>query len=534
MKNKLWSSTASLTLIFLMLSACGDMGTTTESAEETTTAPQKFEENWESLANYEIPEWFADSKFGIFIHWGAYSVPAYGSEWYPRLMYMDEKVWSAQFKVGSEKPSHVYKHHIEKYGTLKDFGYKDFIPMFKGENFDAKNWIDLFKKAGARYVVPVAEHHDGFAMYDSKITRWNAVDMGPKQDILGELFKEGRKQGLHMGASSHFAFNWAFFNKRDHFDTVDPEYSDLYSKKGTDDKEPPSEEFKELWWSRTKDIIDNYQPDVLWMDFYLDQDDFKAYHPKLASYYYNKGIEWGKEVVLQDKNLYYEAFPEGTIVYDLERGKMAGINKLPWQTDTSLGKNSWGYVTNWESKEANTVVDDLIDIVSKNGCVLLNVGPKSDGTIPADQAETLLEIGDWLIVNGDAIYDTRCWKVFGEGPTESEEGYMSEKAKQDKFVAEDIRFTTKNGKLYAIALDWPSNGQLEIKSLGKKDEHCQWDAKSVRMLGNDEELQWSQSDKSLMIELPTEKPNDYAYAFEIDFGEFGEEATKNYISMKSE
>ena len=502
------------------------------SNEDAPNGNKKYEPTWESLAQYKVPEWYSDAKFGIFIHWGVYSVPAYKSEWYPRLMYMDTANFSATLKLMSEGPHEIYTYHKEKYGDQKDFGYKDFVPMFKAEKFDPAAWISLFKKAGAKYVIPVADHHDGFAMYASKTTRWNSKDMGPKRDVLGELFKEGRKQGLIMGASSHYAFNWSFFNKKDHFDTVDPAYADLYSSKGKDLNEPVSEEFKQQWWDRTVDVIDNYEPDILWFDFYWDSPEWKEYHPKLAAYYYNKGLERNIDVVIQDKNHKYQSFPEGTIVYDLERGKMAGIKDNTWQTDTSIGKNSWGHVNNWESKDANTLVDDLIDIVSKNGTLLLNVGPKADGTIPLDQEEILMEIGEWLDVNGEAIYGTRCWKTFGEGPTESQEGYFSETKKQDAFVPEDIRFTTKNGKLYAIVMDLPEDRSSTIKSLAFGSEYCNWDVVNVRMLGSEEKIEWKQSTKELTLNFPKELPCKFAYTFEIDFGKFSEDATRNYISMK--
>lgn len=518
---KLSISTFLLTfmVICFVLSSCESKITQKEG--EVT---QKFEANWDSIRdNYKIPSWFQDAKFGIFIHWGVYSVPAFGSEWYPRLMYMDTATFSAQFKPQGEGPNSVYEYHRKTWGDQKEFGYKDFVPMFKAEKFNAKEWIDLFKESGARYVVPVAEHHDGFAMYNSKFTKWNSVNKGPKRDVLAELFKEGRQQGLKMGASTHFAFNWAFFNKKEHFDTMDPAYADFYGKKGRNLKEPISEEFKKLWWNRTTDIIDNYQPDILWLDFYIDQPEFDAYHPKLAAHYYNKGVEWGKEVVLQDKNLYYTAFPEGTIVYDLERGKMKGIHKLPWQTDTSIGRNSWGHISNWESKDANSLIDDLIDIVSKKGCMLLNVGPKSDGTIPDDQAAILRDMGKWLSVNGAAIYESKVWKTFGEGPTESEDGYMSEKKKQDAFVVEDIRFTTNNGKLYAIVMDRPSDDHVIVHSLGKQSKYGQASVQGVKLLGSDATLKFEQDNKQLKIMLPDNFSGAYAFVFEIDFGE---DATK--------
>ena len=534
MKNKntknpsLWM----LLLIFLVFTTtCNDQEVESSKEVEEKAVLEKYETNWESIQSYEVPEWFKDAKLGIFIHWGPYAVPAYGSEWYPRLMYMDEKVWNANFEIQSDKPSDVYQHHIKTYGPLKDFGYKDFIPMFKGENFDAAEWITLFKKSGAKYVVPVAEHHDAFAMYDSKHTRWNAVNMGPKRDILGELFKVGKKEGLKMGASSHLAFNWAYYNKKPEFDNWDPQYNDLYGI-NKDKTDQMSDDWRKIWWNRTKDIIDQYQPDILWFDFYLDKEAFRPNHTELAAYYYNKGLEWEKEVVLQNKNFGgFEAYPPGTNVLDLERGKMSDIHKEPWQTDTSIGKNSWGYVTNWISKTPNTLIDDLIDIVSKNGCLLLNVGPKADGTIPEDQQKVLLEIGNWLNINGKAIYGSRPWKTYGEGPTAVAVGHHTEGKNKD-LTSEDFRFTTNGNKLYAIAMDWSDQGVMVIKNLAKGSKNCKWDIQEVSLLGHIGNLNWKHNDEGLTVELPNEKPCEHAFVFEIDFGKEAEEATRNYLSQK--
>ncbi|MEO9892722.1 alpha-L-fucosidase [Aurantibacter sp.] len=500
----------------LLILSCGSKTDKKTADVSTTDSVKLYEPNWESIKkNYKDPEWFNQKKFGIFIHWGAYAVPAHGSEWYPRRMYMDTATFTAQLKHQKDGPNETFLYHKKTYGDQKEFGYKDFIPMFKAEKFNPEEWISLFKKSGAKYVVPVADHHDGFAMYKSNTTRWNAVDMGPKRDVLGELFIEGRKQGMIMGASSHYAFNWSFYNKKNHFDTSDPQYSDLYSPKGQDLNEPVSEEFKEMWWARTKDLIDNYQPDILWFDFYLDIPDYADYRPKLAAYYYNKGIEWNKEVVLQDKNFSHEAFPEGTVIYDLERGKLPGIRKLPWQTDTSIGKNSWCYVTNWESKTANSLIDDLVDIVSKNGNLLLNVGPKADGTIPDDQQEILMQMGDWLAVNGEAIYDTKYWNIFGEGPTEVKKGHHSE-GQNKEFTGQDIRFTHKENKLYAIMMAWPKNGKVTIESLGKNSEFGKdLNVKSIRLLGNDVKITFDHLDNGLTVNNLGEKSGDFAHVLEI-------------------
>ena len=498
--------------ILLALQAC----TPGQSENQSSAAAAVYEPNWESIReNYKDPEWFNEQKFGIFIHWGVYSVPAFGSEWYPRRMYMDTATFSAQLKHQQDGPNFTYVHHQEKWGDQKDFGYKDFVPMFKAENYDPKEWIALFKRAGAKYVIPVADHHDGFAMYASNTTRWNAADMGPKRDVMGELFEAGREAGMIMGASSHFAFNWSFYNKKDHFDTVDPEYSDLYSGKGQDLHEPPSSAFKLRWWDRTVDLIDNYQPDILWFDFYLDIPDFAELRPRIAAYYYNKGLEWGKEVVINDKNFDHEAFPEGTVIYDLERGKLPGIRKLPWQTDTSIGKNSWCYVDGWDSKTANQLVDDLVDIVSKNGNLLLNVGPKADGTIPEDQQEILLQIGDWLSTNGEAIYGTTYWNTFGEGPTEVESGHHTEKQNKE-FSGQDIRFTRNDDKLYAIMMAWPESGSVTIKSLATDSQYAKdLDVMGVRLLGSDLDIAFERTSEGLEVSGLGSKSGDFAHVLEV-------------------
>ena len=302
--------------------------------DEAGAAEDRYEPNWESLSDYQVPEWFADAKFGIFIHWGPYSVPAFGSEWYPRRTYEKDTTRHASGRATGTNTA-VYDHHVATYGDPSEFGYKDFIPMFKAENFDADAWMDLFKEAGARYVVPVAEHHDGFAMYNSSKTRWNVVDMGPERDVLGELAEAARAHGLKFGASSHFAFNWNYFTREDGWDTADSQYADLYGPPHTQYVDSVSEDFKRHWWERTTEIIDQYRPDVLWFDFYIDRPDFASYHPKLAAYYYNKGLEWGKPVVLQTKNMDYESYPPGTHLLDIERGKLSGIYEYPWQTRRS-------------------------------------------------------------------------------------------------------------------------------------------------------------------------------------------------------
>ncbi|MGA9639397.1 alpha-L-fucosidase [Flavobacterium sp.] len=467
-----------------------------------------FKPDWESIrANYKVAEWFRDAKFGIFLHWGPYAVPAYSSEKYPKGIY-DPK-WSK----GGTKP---YTYHREHYGEPSKFGYKDFIPQFKAEKFNADEWISLFKEAGARYVVPVAEHHDGYAMYNSKFTRWNVVQTGPKKDVMKMLSDACHKQGLKFGMSSHFAYNRLYYKKDDPtWDTNDPQYYDLYGKP-VKEGDKPTQEYLDLWWNRTTDIIDNYKPDLLWFDYGLDNEGFKSVHKEILSYYYNKGVEWKKDVVFQDKNMKYESFPEDLIVLDLERGRMDGINKLPWQTDTSIGKISWGYVTTEEYKTSDYLIDELIDIVSKNGCLLLNVGPKADGTIPDEAKAILTDMGKWMKINGQAIFDTRPWKIYGEGPTKVSKGNHTEKENKDA-VAEDIRFTTNGDTLYATSLAWSETGIFTVKSLALNNSYEKRAVKSVQFISGNNKINWKQNAEGLVINVKGTKPCESAYVFKIEF-----------------
>lgn len=457
----------------------------------------KYEPSWESLARYKVPEWLKDAKYGIFIHWGVYAVPAAGSEWYPRNMYRKEGRQS------------LYEHHKKNWGDQSKFGYKDFIPMFKAEKWDPDNWAELFKKAGAKYVVPVAEHHDGFAMYDSSHTKWDSVEMGPGRDIIGELAKAVRKRGMKFGASTHYAHNWNYYFFDDGFDTTDPKYSSLYGKQHPP-KVPASKEFIEHWYARTVEIVDKYEPDVLYFDFGFRKPEFEPYRKRIGAYYYNKGLEWGKGVVLNYKG---KAFPDGTAVFDVERGKLNTIRSMVWQTDTSVSKKSWGYIDNDQFKSVDSLVDDLADIVSKNGVLLLNVGPRADGTIPDEAEDILLGIGRWLEVNGEAIYGTRPWHTYGEGPTKVHTGFGGER-KSRAFTASDIRFTTKNNVLYAICLGWPGE-ELTIKSLSLRTLISTEGISDIRLLGAREKLEWSQDKDGLKIKLPAEKPGENAFVFKI-------------------
>lgn len=478
---------------------------------DSTIADGKFKASWDSLEEYKVPAWYEDGKFGIFIHWGVYSVPGYGNEWYPRNMY----------KEGSPE----FEFHVKNFGPHNTFGYKDFIPMFKAEKFDADSWAELFKKSGAAFVVPVAEHHDGFQMYESALSKWNAAQMGPNRDIIGELAAAVRKQGIVFGVSSHRAEHWWFMGEGRNFDSdvCDPEYADFYgpakSQPGIEHQwdnyktSNPDKAYLDDWLARTCEIIDKYEPQLLWFDWWIMNLTFKPYLKKLAAYYYNKGDEWNKGVAINYK---YDAFPVGTAVFDVERGQLSGIRSVFWQTDTAVAKNSWGYTENQEYKTAGDIVCDLIDIVSKNGAMLLNVGPRPDGTIPQPDQDILLEIGRWLQVNGEAVYGTRPWKIFGEGPTKVSEGAFTDTGRQ-AFTSEDIRFTTKCDAVYATVLNWPEDGSIKVKAMGKDSKLVAESIKKVELVGSEAPVEWASGDDGLKICTSGRPAVKYATVFKISF-----------------
>jgi len=460
-----------------------------------------FLPNWESLCEYRVPAWYDDAKFGIFIHWGVYSVPAFGSEWYSRNMYQE----------GSPE----FQHHVATYGPHTEFGYKDFIPQMTYTGFDPAAWASLFEEAGAKFVVPVAEHHDGFAMYDTDLNPWCAAKMGPKRDLLGDLADAIRARGMTVGVSSHRAEHFWFFDGGMKFpsDVQDPAFSDFYGPAEPGpvhwhdlNERPPTAEYMEDWLTRTCELVDRYKPQVVWFDWWIQNLAWKPYLQRFAAYYYNRGEEWGLGVAINYK---YDAYPDGTAVFDVERGQLKGIREELWQNDTSVSKNSWGYVAKQEYKTAGDLIGDLIDVVSKHGALLLNIGPKADGTIPEAEQQILRQIGGWLKVSGEAIYGTRPWKVFGEGPTEVPEGAFTD-TNRSAFTGQDIRFTANGDVLYAIALAWPDKEML-VKSLAGSAETV----KLVTLLGHEGPLDFEASDGGLVVKMPPKAPNQFAYAFKI-------------------
>lgn len=403
------------------------------------TAPGPFTDDWDSLQrNYRPPAWFQDAKFGIFMHWGLYAVPAHHNEWYEKHMYDTDLAW-----------------HTEHFGAPARFGYKDFIPLFTQRKFDPAQWAALFRRAGAKLVLPSAQHHDNFAMWASGVTPFNALRMGPKRDLIGELAAAVRKEGLKFGVSNHGMENFTFINppaaleaslKRNQADLYDPAWSKFYN---VADRGPAAMSgFLADWVRRNVELIDKYQPDLLWFDNGVNLRVLDPLKLQVAAYYYNRAAAWGKAVSISTKYVAYAPSNDDTrqigSIADFEKigvRSPAGIRPGPWMVDDVIG-STWGYTTGMTVAGGPAIVGRLVDTVSKGGFYLLNLSPTADGTIPDQQQRTLLQVGAWLDVNGEAIYGSRPWSAFGDGAW---------------------RFTARDGALYAIGM--APGGKAALPSL---------------------------------------------------------------------
>ena len=493
-------------MIFALISLVA-LGTTNQAQPEPGDGP--FEASWESLARYDCPDWFRDAKFGIYAHWGPYSAAegVANTDWYSHYMYVEGH--------------RVNRFHLENFGPVDEFGYKDLIPRFTAEKFDADEWVQLYVEAGARFAGPVGEHADGFAMWDSKVSDWNAAKMGPERDIVAEMERAVRARGLKFMVSLHHHWKWGWYPTWDpKADASDPRHAGLYGPAvppsafgvkggGPRSVEPmPTPEFCDQWLAKVKEVVDGYEPDLLWFDNRMTILP-ERYRLEMASYYYNRALEKERPVVLTYKR---PDLAFGTATSDLERARMPDLFPEPWLTDTSLSAGSWAYASDITYYSTDRLVDDLVDIVSKNGCLLLNIAPHPDGTIPEEQKERLRGSGRWLAITGEAIYGSRPWLIFGEGPTVTPTGHLSD-TRFDGFGADDIRFTTQGETLYAVVLGWPESGEVSIRSLGT------WRSPEavtgLRLLGNSGELEWKQEPNALRIVLPEERPCEHAFVFEV-------------------
>ncbi len=517
------------------------------STTNEPVTPGKFQPTWDSLHQYQCPDWFRNAKFGIWACFGPQNVPEIG-DWYARSMYVE----------GSRQN----KYHVAHYGPPSQFGFKDVIHLWKAENFDAEKLIALYKKIGAQYFFVMANHHDNFDMYDSKYQPWNSVQVGPHKDIVGDFAKAAHEQGLRFGVSVHAAHAWSFYEiaqsadktgpfagvpydgkltkadgKGKWWDGLDPQ--DLYAQNHTpslnfsnasaihaqwnweNGASLPDQAYCDKFYNRTIDLVHKYKPDLIYFD-----DDALPLWPvsdaglKIAADFYNFNMQQhdGKlEAVLFGKML--SESQQKCIVRDIERGASNKIEEQPWETDTCIG--NWHYDRSVYDKNryksAKTVIQMLCDIVSKNGNLLLNIPVRGDGSIDDKEQAVLAGIGAWMDVNKECIFDTRPWKVFDEGPASegaalSAQGFNEGKGKP--FTAADVRFTTKGDTLYAIELGAPTNA-VTIKSLGTAAKLLDKSIASITLLGSKEKVQWSQTDVTLIIKPPQKSPNTIAIVYKI-------------------
>ncbi len=503
---------------------------------------QRYEADWKSLQQYSAPEWYEDAKLGFWVHWGVYSVPAFmgdhAGEWYGRWMYCHEGQSSR-----NNQGLATHQHHQKTYGNPGEFGYKEFIPMFKAEKFDADQWADLCVEGGAKFFTMMGAHHDSFCLWDTKLSKWNSVAMGPKRDLVGEMCKAARRKGLKFGVSNHTAWNCTFFqwNHINGYDAKDPANQDLYGNpviqagaqemrfnadeprrewiKRSRAASAPSERDLNRWLERTKELADLYQPDLYYFDWGMNLEIFESRRREFGAHYYNSAIDAGKgsfespEVVLNYKG--WKTWVEGGAVRDFERGGMDDIADMVWQTDDCVyDDHNWSFVPGVAIKPTNTIIDQFVDIVSKRGVLMLSFAPKPDGTFPEDQKVMMRELGKWLTICGEAIYATRPYKVFGElGKRWTEKDKHGRK--QYIGTKDDIRFTRdkENITLFATFLDWPGEKAV-IKTLAGADLSK---ITSVSLLGVDEELHWQSTPRGMEIDMPEKPGYGLAYPVRIRF-----------------
>ncbi len=507
-------------------------------AEAAAAAP--FQPNWTSLEQYQCPEWFRDAKFGIWAHWTAQCVPEQG-DWYGRQMY--------------QQGNPDYNFQVAHYGHPSKVGFKEIDHLWHAENWDPERLIGLYKAAGAKYFVALAQHHDNFDCFDSKYQPWNSVALGPKKDIVGTWAKAARKAGLRFGVTSHGSHAWSWYEvaqgadktgplagvpydghltkadgKGQWWEGLDPQ--DLYAQNHTPGKgglvwdwnaaqgsSIPDTAYCEKFYNRTIDLIDKYHPDLIYFDdTVLPLYGVSDVGLRIAAYHYNTSLQrhGGRmEAVLNGKQL--DAQQQRCMVRDIERGRTDKIEAQPWQTDTCIG--DWHYrrslYENHQYKTPDQVVKMLVDIVSKNGNLLLNIPVRGDGTIDPDEEAFLHEMAAWMSVNSEAIYGTRPWTLSGEGPTKTKAGSFNEGG-DERLTALDFRFTTKGSTLYATAMDWPTSGTLTVKTLAAGAPGLVGKIKTVSLLGAPEPLHWTQTAAGLEVTVPASKPGNYAYVLKIE------------------
>ena len=473
-----------------------------------------YEASWTSLNKHEIPKWLLDAKLGLYGHWGVYSVPAFRTEWYGRLMYDKGTRGSA-----------VFDHHVETFGKQSEFGYKDFIKDFKAEKFDPDEWADLIVRSGARYAGLTVVHHDGFCLWNSKLTRWDVKDTGPKRDLYGELVASLRKADPKMKILScfhHFrTYGWFYTNDRalrdqgrkEGWDIFDPKYVDFYWNPSIVSRS----KFLEDWQGKIKEVVDKYAPDVVWFDGGPYRKTAERLTLETLAYIYNSQKKKGTPVeVFNKKTNFHPDFG----LRNFEKGAYRPAKTdYHWNDDLNIANKGWGYTHDLKYRTPNQIIDGFVDRVSRGGGLLLSISPKPDGTIPREPKDILLAMGNWLKVNGEGIYGTRKWKIETEGPVAKLLYKASAKKTlwnfKDTCDAGDVRYTRKGNRLFAFILDWPEDNKAVLRSLRTGTKVSTRGITGMKMLGCEGDLKWSRDANSLLVELPSRKPCDYAYGLEI-------------------
>ncbi|MGD0097000.1 MAG: alpha-L-fucosidase [Terracidiphilus sp.] len=468
-----------------------------------------YRPDWETLRNHEIPQWFKDAKLGIFIGWGIYAVPGAVNEWYPHNMYKPVD------------PAH--DDFVKRMGSFDKFGYKDFIPSFRAEKFDPNDWAALFKKSGAKYVIPIAEHHDGFAMYDSDLSDWTAAKMGPHRDVLAELSKATREAGLHFGFSYHRAEHNYYYGEGRHIrsDVNDPKYASFYGPAHewlvdpnylpTDEWTYVSDAWLRDWLARSVELVEKYKPELIYFDGGNGQPAYRSSMTEFTAFYDNYIFRNHIDGVITLKGYAMEPTAGAR---DFERSMRTDIDPRHWQTDTAISNLSWGYMEHDDFKTPDLLIHQLVDTVSKNGNLLLSIGPRADGTIPDEVRSILLEIGAWLDRNGEAIYATEPWTISGEGPTEIKTGFGADQ-EMKPYSASDFRFTQKDGNLYVISLACPQDGTASVRALGLAGEAKGTTIEEVSLLGSSQRVEWLRTTGALNLKLPQDAACKYGFALRV-------------------
>lgn len=470
-----------------------------------------YKEDWGSLsAHNQSPDWFADAKLGIYFHWGVYSVPAYYSEWYPYFMY--------------RKGTDVRTHHINTYGDPSEFNYHDFVPMFKAEKFDAEEWAQLIKEAGAKFAGPCSQHHDGFALWDSEVNPWNSVDRGPGMDITGEMEKSIKARDMRFITTFHHARNlqrhygdpaqWETYESHFAYDpacatsSTDPDTAKLYGN-------IPEDEFHQYWFGQLKEVIDQYSPDIIWFDVWLKLIP-QEYRKKFAAYYLNQAQKKNQEVVIAYKQA---DIPSNVGVLDIEQGGKKDLSESVWLTDVTLSDRSWSYIDGQTYKPAELVVRNMIDVWSKNGVVLLNISPCADGEINQEQRDILQKIGAWMKKHDEAVYGTRPFDYIGFGNAKADDGDHGGQSAKVKYTEQDGRFLrSKDGNnLYLFMLGKPNAGsEIQIKGLARRNYYPEQGIKKITVMGSGAEAKWHFGERNFVLTVPDTELDDIATVFRIE------------------